>query len=163
MIRRPPRSTQSRSSAASDVYKRQINKMLTFDSVKLRLDREQSLSFLEFNYMILQAYDFLELNNKNDCILQIGGSDQWGNIINGIELIRRVNGKESYGLTTPLITTSSGAKMGKTEKGAVWLDEKQTSPYEYWQFWRNVNDADVFKYLRLFTDCLLYTSDAADE
>jgi tyrosyl-tRNA synthetase len=129
-----------------------INKMLTFDSVKLRLDREQSLSFLEFNYMILQAYDFLELNNKNDCILQIGGSDQWGNIINGIELIRRVNAKESYGLTTPLITTSSGAKMGKTEKGAVWLDEKQTSPYEYWQFWRNVNDADVFKYLRLFTE-----------
>ena len=129
-----------------------INKMLTFDSVKLRLDREQSLSFLEFNYMILQAYDFLELNNKNDCILQIGGSDQWGNIINGIELIRRVNGKESYGLTTPLITTSSGAKMGKTEKGAVWLDEKQTSPYEYWQFWRNVNDADVFKYLKLFTE-----------
>jgi tyrosyl-tRNA synthetase len=126
--------------------------MLTFDSVKLRLDREQSLSFLEFNYMILQAYDFLELNNKNDCILQIGGSDQWGNIINGIELIRRVNGKESYGLTTPLITTSSGAKMGKTEKGAVWLDEKQTYPYEYWQFWRNVNDADVFKYLRLFTE-----------
>jgi tyrosyl-tRNA synthetase len=129
-----------------------INKMLTFDSVKLRLDREQSLSFLEFNYMILQAYDFLELNNKNDCILQIGGSDQWGNIINGIELIRRVNGKESYGLTTPLITTSSGAKMGKTEKGAVWLDKKQTSPYDYWQFWRNVNDADVFKYLRLFTE-----------
>ncbi|MEY4370412.1 MAG: hypothetical protein RIQ48_121 [Pseudomonadota bacterium] len=129
-----------------------INKMLTFDSVKLRLDREQSLSFLEFNYMILQAYDFLELNNKNDCILQIGGSDQWGNIINGIELIRRVNGNESYGLTTPLITTSSGAKMGKTEKGAVWLDEKQTSPYDYWQFWRNVNDADVFKYLRLFTE-----------
>jgi len=129
-----------------------INKMLTFDSVKLRLDREQSLSFLEFNYMILQAYDFLELNNKNDCILQIGGSDQWGNIINGIELIRRVNGKESYGLTTPLITTSSGAKMGKTEKGAVWLNEKQTSAYEYWQFWRNVNDADVFKYLRLFTE-----------
>ena len=129
-----------------------INKMLTFDSVKLRLDREQSLSFLEFNYMILQAYDFLELNKKNECVLQIGGSDQWGNIVNGIELIRRVNGKESYGLTTPLITTSSGAKMGKTEKGAVWLDEKQTSPYEYWQFWRNVNDADVFKYLRLFTE-----------
>jgi tyrosyl-tRNA synthetase len=129
-----------------------INKMLTFDSVKLRLDREQSLSFLEFNYMILQAYDYLELNKKNECVLQIGGSDQWGNIVNGIELIRRVYGKESYGLTTPLITTSSGAKMGKTEKGAVWLDEKQTSPYEYWQFWRNVNDADVFKYLRLFTE-----------
>ena len=129
-----------------------INKMLSFDSVKLRLEREQSLSFLEFNYMILQAYDFLELNKKNECVLQIGGSDQWGNIVNGIELIRRVNGKESYGLTTPLITTSSGAKMGKTEKGAVWLDEKQTSPYEYWQFWRNVNDADVFKYLRLFTE-----------
>jgi tyrosyl-tRNA synthetase len=129
-----------------------INKMLTFDSVKLRLDREQSLSFLEFNYMILQAYDYLELNKKNECVLQIGGSDQWGNIVNGIELIRRVYGKESYGLTTPLITTSSGAKMGKTEKGAVWLDEKQTSPYGYWQFWRNVNDADVFKYLRLFTE-----------
>jgi tyrosyl-tRNA synthetase len=129
-----------------------INKMLTFDSVKLRLDREQSLSFLEFNYMILQAYDFLKLNSKNECILQIGGSDQWGNIVNGIELIRRVNRKESYGLTTPLITTSSGAKMGKTEKGTVWLNEKQTSPYEYWQFWRNVNDADVFKYLRLFTE-----------
>jgi tyrosyl-tRNA synthetase len=129
-----------------------INKMLTFDSVKLRLDREQSLSFLEFNYMILQAYDFLKLNSKNECVLQIGGSDQWGNIVNGIELIRRVNRKESYGLTTPLITTSSGAKMGKTEKGTVWLNEKQTSPYEYWQFWRNVNDADVFKYLRLFTE-----------
>jgi tyrosyl-tRNA synthetase len=129
-----------------------INKMLTFDSVKLRLDREQSLSFLEFNYMILQAYDFLKLNSKNECILQIGGSDQWGNIVNGIELIRRVNRKESYGLTTPLINTSSGAKMGKTEKGTVWLNEKQTSPYEYWQFWRNVNDADVFKYLRLFTE-----------
>jgi tyrosyl-tRNA synthetase len=129
-----------------------INKMLTFDTVKLRLDREQSLSFLEFNYMILQAYDFLKLNSKNECILQIGGSDQWGNIVNGIELIRRVNRKESYGLTTPLINTSSGAKMGKTEKGTVWLNEKQTSPYEYWQFWRNVNDADVFKYLRLFTE-----------
>jgi tyrosyl-tRNA synthetase len=129
-----------------------INKMLTFDSIKLRLDREQSLSFLEFNYMVLQAYDFLELNKKNECVLQIGGSDQWGNIVNGIELIRRVNGKVSYGLTTPLITTSSGAKMGKTEKGAVWLDEKQTNPYEYWQFWRNVNDADVFRYLRLFTE-----------
>jgi len=129
-----------------------INTMLTFDSVKLRLDREQSLSFLEFNYMILQAYDFLELNNKYDCLLQIGGSDQWGNIINGIELIRRVNGKESYGLTTPLITNSSGTKMGKTEKGAIWLDAKMTSPYDYWQFWRNVDDADVIKYLKLFTE-----------
>jgi tyrosyl-tRNA synthetase len=129
-----------------------VNKMLGMDSVKTRISNHQHLSFLEFNYMLLQGYDFLHLYRKYNCMLQIGGSDQWGNIINGIELIRRVNAKESYGLTTPLITTSSGAKMCKTEKGAVWLDEKQTSPYEYWQFWRNVNDADVFKYLRLFTE-----------
>jgi len=129
-----------------------INRMLTFDSVKTRLDREQSLSFLEFNYMIFQAYDFLFLNEKKGCELQIGGSDQWGNILNGIELIRKINGNETFGLTTPLITTGSGAKMGKTEKGAVWLDKKKTTVYDYWQFWRNVEDIDVFKYLRLFTE-----------
>ena len=129
-----------------------INKMLTFDSVKLRLDREQSLSFLEFNYMILQAYDFLELFKKNNCILQIGGSDQWGNIINGVELVRKEKQKEVFGLTTPLITTSQGTKMGKTEKGAIWLDEKLLSSYDYWQFWRNTDDKDVIRYLYLFTE-----------
>jgi tyrosyl-tRNA synthetase len=129
-----------------------INKMLSFDSVKLRLEREQSLSYMEFNYMILQAYDFFKLNEKNNCILQIGGSDQWGNIVNGVELIRKLSQKEAFGLTTPLITLSSGAKMGKTESGAIWLDEKLLSPYEYWQFWRNTNDEDVNRFLKYFTD-----------
>ena len=129
-----------------------INKMLNFDSVKLRLDREQSLSYMEFNYMILQAYDFYELNKNKDCVMQIGGSDQWGNIVNGVELIRRHSGKQSFGLTTPLITLASGAKMGKTEKGAVWLDKKLLSSYEYWQFWRNTDDRDVIKFLKMFTD-----------
>ena len=129
-----------------------LNKMLTFESVKLRLDREQSLSYTEFNYMILQAYDFYQLYKKHDCILQMGGSDQWGNIVNGVELIRRILQKDSYGLTTPLITLSSGAKMGKTEKGAVWLDKKMFSPYEYWQFWRNTSDGDVKKFLNYFTE-----------
>ena len=129
-----------------------INRMLSFDSVKLRLEREQSLSYMEFNYMILQAYDFYKLNEKHDCDLQIGGSDQWGNIINGVELIRKINQKESFGLTTPLITLASGAKMGKTESGAIWLDEELLSPYEYWQFWRNTSDADVEKFLRYFTE-----------
>ena len=129
-----------------------INKMLSFDSVKLRLEREQSLSYMEFNYMILQAYDFYKLNEKYDCSLQLGGSDQWGNIINGVELIRKVNHKESFGLTTPLITVASGAKMGKTENGAIWLDEELLSPYEYWQFWRNTNDKDVKSFLKYFTE-----------
>ena len=129
-----------------------INKMLTFESVKTRLDREQSLSYMEFNYMILQAYDFLELNKKENCSLQIGGSDQWGNIVNGTELIKRHSGNQAYGLTTPLITLASGAKMGKTETGAVWLDEKLLSSYDYWQFWRNVDDRDVIKFLKMFTD-----------
>ena len=129
-----------------------INKMLTFESVKTRLDREQSLSYMEFNYMILQAYDFLELNKKENCCLQIGGSDQWGNIVNGTELIKRHSSKQVYGLTTPLITLASGAKMGKTESGAIWLDEKLLSAYEYWQFWRNVDDRDVIKFLKMFTD-----------
>ena len=129
-----------------------INKMLSFDSVKLRLEREQSLSYMEFNYMILQAYDFFKLNEKNNCILQIGGSDQWGNIVNGVELIRKISKKEAFGLTTPLITLSSGAKMGKTESGAIWLDEKLLSPYEYWQFWRNTNDEDVNRFLKYFTE-----------
>ena len=129
-----------------------INKMLTFDSVKLRLDREQSLSYMEFNYMILQAYDFYQLFKKHDCVLQMGGSDQWGNIVNGVELIRRILQKEAFGLTTPLITLSSGAKMGKTEKGAVWLDKNMFSPYEYWQFWRNTADEDVKKFLKYFTE-----------
>jgi len=129
-----------------------INKMLTFDSVKLRLDREQSLSYMEFNYMILQAYDFYQLFKKHNCILQMGGSDQWGNIVNGVELIRRILKKESFGLTTPLITLSSGVKMGKTEKGAVWLDKKLFSPYDYWQFWRNTSDEDVKKFLKYFTE-----------
>ena len=129
-----------------------INRMLSFDSVKLRLDREQTLSFLEFNYMILQAYDFLELNRKHDCTLQMGGSDQWGNIVNGIELSRRVDGASVTGLTTALLTTSSGAKMGKTADGAVWLNEDLLSSYNYWQFWRNTEDADVGRFLRLFTE-----------
>ena len=129
-----------------------INRMLTFDSVKLRLDREQSLSYMEFNYMILQAYDFLELNKKENCVLQIGGSDQWGNIINGVELIKRYSDKQSYGLTTPLITLATGAKMGKSENGAIWLDEKFLSAYDYWQFWRNTDDRDVVKFLKNFTD-----------
>ncbi len=129
-----------------------INKMLSFDSVKLRLEREQSLSYMEFNYMILQAYDFLELNKKNNCVVQIGGSDQWGNIVNGVELVKRYSSKQVYGLTTPLITLASGAKMGKTEKGAIWLDKKLLSPYDYWQFWRNTDDRDVIKFLKMFTD-----------
>ena len=129
-----------------------INKMLSFDSVKLRLDREQSLSYMEFNYMILQAYDFLELNKKNNCLLQIGGSDQWGNIVNGVDLIKRYSSRETFGLTTPLITLASGAKMGKTENGAIWLDDKLLSAYDYWQFWRNVDDRDLIKFLKMFTD-----------
>ena len=129
-----------------------INKMLTFDSVKSRLDREQSLSYMEFNYMILQAYDFLELNKKENCTLQIGGSDQWGNIVNGVDLIKRYSNNQTFGLTTPLITLATGAKMGKTETGAVWLDKKFLSPYDYWQFWRNTDDRDVIKFLYFFTD-----------
>ena len=129
-----------------------INKMLSFESVKLRLDREQSLSYMEFNYMILQAYDFLELNKKKDCLLQIGGSDQWGNIVNGVDLIKRHSSNQVFGLTTPLITLSSGLKMGKTEKGAIWLDTKFLPAYEYWQFWRNTNDEDVIRFLKMFTD-----------
>ena len=129
-----------------------INKMLTFDSVKIRLEREQSLSFVEFNYMIFQAYDFYELNNRNSCTLQIGGSDQWGNIVNGVELIRRVNGKEVFGLTTPLLTNSNGDKMGKTADGAIWLNDDLLSAYDYWQFWRNVDDRDVIRFMKLFTD-----------
>jgi len=129
-----------------------INKMLSFDSVKLRLDREQSLSYMEFNYMILQAYDFLELNKNKNCVVQIGGSDQWGNIVNGVELIKRHSSKRSFGLTTPLITLASGAKMGKTESGAVWLDKSLLSPYDYWQFWRNTDDRDVIRFLKMFTD-----------
>ena len=129
-----------------------INKMLSFDSVKIRLEREQSLSFVEFNYMIFQAYDFLELNERCECILQIGGSDQWGNIVNGIELIRRSIGKESFGLTTPLLTNANGDKMGKTADGAIWLNEEFFSSYDYWQFWRNIDDRDVFRFLKLFTD-----------
>jgi len=129
-----------------------INRMLTFDSVRLRLDREQPLTFLEFNYMILQAYDFLELSRRVGCRAQFGGSDQWGNIVNGIELARRIEGTELFGVTTPLITTADGAKMGKTAQGAVWLDEQLLSPYDYWQFWRNTQDADVGSFLKLFTD-----------
>ncbi len=129
-----------------------INKMLSFDSVKLRLEREQSLSYMEFNYMILQAYDFLELNKTKNCLMQIGGSDQWGNIVNGVELVKRYSSKQVYGLTTPLITLASGAKMGKTEKGAVWLDKKLLSSYDYWQFWRNTDDRDVVKFLKMFTN-----------
>ena len=129
-----------------------INKMLTFDSVKLRLEREQSLSYMEFNYMILQAYDFYQLFNSKKCLLQIGGSDQWGNIVNGVELIRRMSNKEAFGLTTPLITLASGAKMGKTEKGAVWLNKEEFSAYDYWQFWRNTDDKDVKRFFNLFTE-----------
>jgi tyrosyl-tRNA synthetase len=129
-----------------------INRMLTFDSVKLRLDREQPMTFLEFNYMILQAYDFLELSRRAACRAQFGGSDQWGNIVNGVDLARRIDGTELYGVTTPLITTADGAKMGKTAQGAVWLSDELLSPYDYWQFWRNSQDADVGKFLRLFTD-----------
>jgi tyrosyl-tRNA synthetase len=132
-----------------------INRMLTFDSVRIRLDREQPLTFLEFNYMILQAYDFLELARRERCRAQFGGSDQWGNIVNGIELARRVDGVELFGVTTPLITTADGAKMGKTAQGAVWLDERLLSPYDYWQFWRNTQDADVGRFLKLFTDLSL--------
>ena len=132
-----------------------VNRMLSFDSVKLRLDREQSLSFLEFNYMILQAYDFLELSRRAGCRLQMGGSDQWGNIVNGIELSRRVDGTQVFGLTSPLITTADGGKMGKTAKGAVWLNADALSPYDYWQFWRNTQDADVGRFMRLFTDLSL--------
>ncbi len=129
-----------------------INKMLSFDSVKTRLEREQSLSYMEFNYMILQAYDFLELNKNENCSLQIGGSDQWGNIINGVDLIKRHLNRQVYGLTTPLITLASGSKMGKTESGAIWLDEKLLSAYDYWQFWRNIDDRDVIKFLKIFTN-----------
>lgn len=129
-----------------------VNRMLSFDSVKIRLEREQNLSFLEFNYMILQAYDFVELNRKYDCTLQMGGSDQWGNIVNGIELGRRTDGSALFGLTSPLLTTSSGAKMGKTASGAVWLNAEMLSPYDYWQYWRNAEDADVGRFLRLFTE-----------
>ena len=129
-----------------------INRMLTFDSVKLRLEREQTLSFLEFNYMILQAYDFFELNRNYDCRLQMGGSDQWGNIVNGIELTRRVASKSAFGLTTALLTTSSGAKMGKSVSGAVWLNADMLSPYDYWQYWRNTEDADIGRFMRLFTE-----------
>ncbi|MBD8617354.1 tyrosine--tRNA ligase [Sphingomonas sp. CFBP 13728] len=129
-----------------------VNRMLAFDSVKLRLDREQSLSFLEFNYMILQAYDFLELSRRADCRLQMGGSDQWGNIVNGIELARRMDSTEVYGVTTPLITTADGGKMGKTMSGAVWLHEDQLPHFDYWQFWRNTDDRDVGRFLKLFTD-----------
>ncbi|MGZ8327951.1 MAG: tyrosine--tRNA ligase, partial [Allosphingosinicella sp.] len=129
-----------------------VNRMLTFDSVRMRLDREQQLTFLEFNYMILQAYDFLELSRRAECRLQLGGSDQWGNIVNGIELSRRIDGTQVYGLTTPLLTTADGAKMGKTAAGAVWLNADQLSSYDYWQYWRNTQDGDVGRFLRLFTD-----------
>jgi tyrosyl-tRNA synthetase len=132
-----------------------INRMLTFDSVKRRLEREQPLTFLEFNYMLMQATDFLELNRMHGATLQMGGSDQWGNIINGVELIRRMDGKAAFALTTPLLTTASGAKMGKTVSGAVWLNEDRMSPYDYWQFWRNTEDADVGRFMKLFTDLSL--------
>ncbi len=128
-----------------------INRMLAFDSVKLRLEREQELSFLEFNYMILQAYDFAELHRRYGCVLQMGGSDQWGNIVNGIDLGRRLHNAQLFALTSPLITTSSGAKMGKTAAGAVWLNADLVSPYDYWQYWRNTEDADVERFLKLFT------------
>jgi tyrosyl-tRNA synthetase len=129
-----------------------INRMLSFESVKLRLDREQPLTFLEFNYMILQGYDFMELNKRHGIGLQMGGSDQWGNIINGVELTRRMTGKEVFGLTSPLLTTASGGKMGKTANGAIWLNEERLSAYDFWQYWRNTEDADVGKFLRLFTE-----------
>jgi tyrosyl-tRNA synthetase len=128
-----------------------VNRMLSFDSVKLRLERQQELSFLEFNYMILQAYDFVELHKRTGCVLQMGGSDQWGNIVNGIELGRRMMNVQLFALTSPLITTSSGAKMGKTAAGAVWLDPNLVSPYDYWQYWRNTEDGDVVRFLKLFT------------
>ncbi|ASY57050.1 Tyrosyl-tRNA synthetase [Sinorhizobium sp. CCBAU 05631] len=129
-----------------------VNRMLSFDSVKSRLEKQENLSFLEFNYMILQAFDFLELSRRTGCRLQMGGADQWGNIINGIELVRRTEGQEVFGMTAPLLTTSSGVKMGKTAAGAVWLNEDRLSPYDYWQFWRNTEDADVVRFLKLFTD-----------
>jgi len=129
-----------------------VNRMLAFDSVKLRLEREQPMTFLEFNYMLMQSVDFLELNRARGCTLQMGGSDQWGNIVSGVDLVRRVDHKAAFGLTTPLLTTASGGKMGKTAQGAVWLNAEQLSPYDYWQFWRNADDADVGKFLRLFTD-----------
>ncbi|MEM6578413.1 MAG: tyrosine--tRNA ligase [Pseudomonadota bacterium] len=129
-----------------------VNRMLAFESVKSRLDREQSLSFLEFNYMILQAYDFLELNRRYDCRVQMGGSDQWGNIVNGIDLTRRVSEQEVYGLTSPLLTTADGRKMGKSESGAIWLSADMCAPYEFWQFWRNTMDADVGRFLKLYTE-----------
>ncbi|MDH5747790.1 MAG: tyrosine--tRNA ligase, partial [Rhodospirillales bacterium] len=129
-----------------------INRMLGFESVKLRLEREHPLTFLEFNYMILQAYDFLELSRRQNCLLQMGGSDQWGNIVNGVELGRRIDNRSLYGLTTPLLTTSSGAKMGKTAAGAVWLNEDMLSAYDYWQYWRNTEDDDVGRFMKLFTD-----------
>ncbi|WP_339913847.1 tyrosine--tRNA ligase [uncultured Brevundimonas sp.] len=129
-----------------------VNRMLAFDSVKLRLEREQPMTFLEFNYMLMQSVDFLELNRRYGCTLQMGGSDQWGNIVSGVDLVRRVDHKAAFGLTTPLLTTASGGKMGKTAQGAVWLNAEQLSPYEYWQFWRNADDADVGRFLRLFTD-----------
>jgi tyrosyl-tRNA synthetase len=129
-----------------------VNRMLSFESVKSRLDREQSLSFLEFNYMILQAYDFLELHRREGCLVQMGGSDQWGNIVNGVDLTRRVADAEVFGLTTPLLTTSDGRKMGKSQGGAVWLDAEMLSPYEFWQFWRNTTDADVGRFLKLYTE-----------
>ena len=132
-----------------------VNRMLGFDSVKLRLEREQPLSFLEFNYMILQAYDFVELHRRYDCLLQMGGSDQWGNIVNGIELARRTSAANLFGLTTNLLTTASGAKMGKTAQGAVWLNADMLSAYDYWQFWRNTEDADIGRFMRLFTDLSL--------
>ncbi len=129
-----------------------LNRMLKFDSVRMRLEREQPMTFLEFNYMILQAYDFMELSRREKCVLQMGGSDQWGNIVNGVELARRIDSKPLYGLTSPLITVASGAKMGKTAQGAVWIDEEKLSPYDYWQFWRNTDDKDVCRFLRLFSE-----------
>ena len=129
-----------------------VNRMLSFDSVKLRLEREQPMTFLEFNYMLMQSVDFLELNRAHNVTLQMGGSDQWGNITSGVDLVRRVDQKAAFGLTTPLLTTASGGKMGKTASGAIWLNEEQLSPYDYWQFWRNVDDADVGRFMRLFTD-----------
>ena len=146
----PARATSR--SCATTAATSPINRMLTFESVKLRLEREQPLTFLEFNYMVMQAYDFLELARRYGCRLQMGGSDQWGNIVNGVELGRRVDGRELFGLTTPLITTGSGAKMGKTAQGAVWLNADRLSPYDYWQYWRNADDADVGRFLRLFTE-----------
>ena len=136
-----------------------VNRMLSFESVKSRLDREQSLSFLEFNYMILQAYDFMELNRRYGCLLQMGGSDQWGNIVNGVDLTRRVINNEVYGLTSPLLTTSDGKKMGKSQNGAIWLNADMLSPYEFWQFWRNTTDADVGRFLKLYTELPLEECD----